>query len=44
MRFACRFARLPPEHPLADAQGAWPGMVDPRWITSGGAAGSPGPA
>ncbi|MEU4176784.1 NUDIX domain-containing protein [Streptomyces sp. NPDC026589] len=44
MRFACRFAPLPLEHPLADAQDAWLGMVDPRWTTSGSAAGSPGPA
>ncbi|MFJ7413364.1 NUDIX domain-containing protein [Streptomyces sp. NPDC098077] len=44
MRFACRFAPLPLEHPLADAQDAWLGLVDPHWSASGGAAGRPGPA
>ncbi|MFH9294879.1 hypothetical protein [Streptomyces sp. NPDC017520] len=44
MRFACRFAPLPLEHPPADAQDAWLGLVDARWSTWGGAAGSPGPA
>ncbi|MFH9133835.1 NUDIX domain-containing protein [Streptomyces sp. NPDC017524] len=45
MRFACRFAPLPLEHPLADAQDAWLGLVDPRWMASGGAAGKgSGPA
>lgn len=37
MRFACRFAPLPLERPLADVQDAWLGRVDPRWVTPGGA-------
>lgn len=44
MRFACRFAPLPLEHPPAYAQDAWLGLVDPHWSASGGAAGRPGPA
>ncbi|MFD5204640.1 NUDIX domain-containing protein [Streptomyces sp. NPDC058375] len=39
MRFACRFAPLPLEHPLADAQDAWLGRVDPGWGATGGAVG-----
>lgn len=35
MRFACRFAPLPLERPLADAQDAWLGRVDPHWVASG---------
>ncbi|MEV4876608.1 NUDIX hydrolase [Streptomyces cyaneofuscatus] len=31
MRFACRFVPLPLAQPLADAQDAWLGLVDPRW-------------
>ncbi|MEU3057378.1 NUDIX hydrolase [Streptomyces griseus] len=37
MRFACRFAPLPLERPLADVQDVWLGRVDPRWVTPGGA-------
>ncbi|MFJ6608988.1 NUDIX domain-containing protein [Streptomyces sp. NPDC091289] len=36
MRFACRFAPLPLEHPLADAQDAWLGRVAPGRVTPGG--------
>lgn len=36
MRFACRFAPLPLERPLADAQDAWLGRVDPYWVTPDG--------
>lgn len=39
MRFACRFAPLPLEHPLADAQDAWLGRVDPHWGAPGGPVG-----
>ncbi|GGP70061.1 hypothetical protein GCM10010231_46200 [Streptomyces sindenensis] len=41
MRFTCRFAPLPLAHPLADAQDAHLGRVDPRWVARGGAAGRP---
>ncbi|MFI0013137.1 NUDIX hydrolase [Streptomyces griseus] len=37
MRFACRFVPLPLERPLADAQDAWLGRVDPRWVAPGSA-------
>ncbi|MFF0506600.1 NUDIX domain-containing protein [Streptomyces fimicarius] len=36
MRFACRFAPLPLERPLADAQDMWLGRVDPCWVTPDG--------
>ncbi|MER7695772.1 NUDIX domain-containing protein [Streptomyces sp. NPDC096095] len=39
MRFACRFAPLPLERPLADGQDAWLDRVDPRWTASGTDAG-----
>ncbi|QRX90002.1 MULTISPECIES: NUDIX hydrolase [Streptomyces] len=33
LAFACRFLPLPLEQPLADAQDAWLGRIDPRWST-----------
>ncbi|MFJ3793295.1 NUDIX domain-containing protein [Kitasatospora sp. NPDC090091] len=34
--FVCRFLPLPLRHPLADAQDAWLGRIDPRWTTPAG--------
>ncbi|MFJ6512969.1 NUDIX domain-containing protein [Streptomyces sp. NPDC091406] len=39
MRFVCRFVPLPLVHPLADAQDAHLGRVDPGWGATGGAVG-----
>ncbi|KAB2350207.1 NUDIX hydrolase [Actinomadura rudentiformis] len=33
LTFACRFVPLPLERPLADAQDAWLGHIDPLWTT-----------
>lgn len=35
LTFACRFTPLPLERPLADAQDAWLGRIDPAWVTAG---------
>ncbi|MBO2458228.1 NUDIX hydrolase [Actinomadura violacea] len=34
LTFACRFLPLPLTRPLADAQDAWLGHIDPRWTTA----------
>ncbi|WP_432005623.1 NUDIX domain-containing protein [Streptomyces parvus] len=39
MRFACRFVPLPLADPLADAQDAHLGRVDPHWVAQREAAG-----